>query len=150
MTFSTNNQTETLTADVSELSGNQTVNAGAVTFTILDSSGNPVGQSVQGAVNGGVATANFTLPANISVGTYTIAVSYSDNTDTYGDSGDTNGTLTVLGSGVTVVGSELWIVGGTNTNDHVDVDPAGGSKTGSTGLRVDTTLNHVHSSTTYH
>jgi Ca2+-binding RTX toxin-like protein len=150
MTFSTNNQTQALTADVRELSGNQTVNSGSVTFTVLDSSGNPVGQSVQGAVNGGVAAANFTLPANASVGTYTVAVSYSDNTDTYGDGGDTSGTLTVLGSGVTVVGTQLWIVGGTNTNDHINVDPAGRSKTGSTGLKVEATLNHVHSTTTYH
>src|SRR5262249_24742162 len=62
----------------------------------------------------------------------------------------TTRTLTPLGSGVTVVGNELWIVGGTKTNDHVDVDPAGRSRTGSTGLKVETTLNHVHTSTTYH
>ncbi len=95
MTFSTNNQTETLTADVSALSGNKPVNTGTVTFTVLDSNGNAVGKSVQGAVNGGVATANFTLPANAAAGTYTIDVSYSDITSTYTDTSDTSASFTV-------------------------------------------------------
>ncbi len=95
MTFGTNNQTEALTADVSVLSGNQTVNVGAVTFTVLDSNGNAVGNPVQGAVTGGVATANFTLPANAAAGTYTVDVSYSDTTSTYADSSDTSASFTV-------------------------------------------------------
>ncbi|MHB1423853.1 MAG: beta strand repeat-containing protein [Gemmataceae bacterium] len=59
------------------------------------------------------------------------------------------GTLTVLGSGASVVGSTLWIVGGTSTNDHVQIDPVGASNTGSTGVKVDANLNHVHTTTTY-
>ena len=61
----------------------------------------------------------------------------------------TNGTLTVLGPGVTVVGNTLWIVGGTTSNDNVQVNPAGSSTTGSKGVKVDATLNHVHTLKTY-
>ncbi len=95
LTFRTHNQTETLTADVTPLTGNKAVNTGTVTFTVVDSNGNPVGQSMQSAVSNGVASANFTLPANAAVGTYTIDVSYSDNTETFTDAGDTSASFTV-------------------------------------------------------
>ena len=48
-----------------------------------------------------------------------------------------------------MVGTELWIVGGTTTKDRIDVNPAGASKTGSTGIHVEANLNGVHISTTF-
>jgi hypothetical protein len=95
MTFSTNQQTMQLTADVGVVSGSQTVNTGTVTFTVQDSKGNTVGKAVQGTVTDGVATANFTLPGNAAAGTYTVAVSYSDNSDTFLDSSDSSATFAV-------------------------------------------------------
>jgi hypothetical protein len=91
-TFSTNKQTLALTADVSST---QTVNEGTVTFTVKDSNGNTVGSPVKGNVTGGVATANFTLPAHTPAGTYAIDVSYSDSSFKFFDNGDTSGTLTI-------------------------------------------------------
>jgi hypothetical protein len=95
MTFSANNQTMQLTADVSVVSGTQKVNTGTVTFTVQDSKGNTVGAPVQGTVTGGVATAKFTLPGNAAAGAYTVAVSYSDNSLTFLDSSDTSATFAV-------------------------------------------------------
>jgi Ca2+-binding RTX toxin-like protein len=47
------------------------------------------------------------------------------------------------GPGVSVVGTELWMVGGTTSTDNIQVSPAGGSSTGSTGVLVRTLLNGV-------
>ena len=86
-----------------------------------------------------------------TVGTYPIMGMVSNGTGLASNYSVTltDGTLTVLGPGDTVVGSTLWIVGGTTTNDNVDVDPVGASWTGSTGVKVDATLNRVHTSKTY-
>jgi hypothetical protein len=94
-TFSPNDQTVKLTADVNVVSGVQTVNLGTVTFKVTDSKGDPIGTPVLGAVTGGVASANFTLPGNSPVGTYTVSVSYSDGTNTFIDNGDTGTQFTV-------------------------------------------------------
>ncbi len=103
-TFSTNNQPVPLKAEVSST---QRVGEGTVTFTVEDSSGNPVGSSVQGSVSGGIATANFILPAHEPVGKYTIAVSYSDPTGQFFDNGDTSGTLTINPAQVSTSASSL-------------------------------------------
>ena len=60
-----------------------------------------------------------------------------------------NGSLTVQAAGVTVIGTELWIVGGLTSNDNVQVNPVGASATGSTGVRVQATINGVYTSTTF-
>jgi RTX calcium-binding nonapeptide repeat (4 copies) len=113
------------------------------------------------------------LPSSFNTGTYseTLDITYSSSGDTstakagtYAITGAvsnglglasnytvtlTNGSLTVLASGVTVVGTELWIIGGTTSNDNVQVNPAGASATGSTGVQVKATLNGVYASTIY-
>lgn len=51
--------------------------------------------------------------------------------------------LKVLGPGVAVLGAALYVVGGAGSNDQIRIDPAGASATGSTGLRIVATLDHV-------
>jgi hypothetical protein len=101
VTFSTNNQTMQLKANVSVVGGGPTVNTGTVTFTVKDSKGNFVGVPVVGSVSGGTATANFTLPGNEPIGTYTISVSYTDGSNTYADNIDTSATFTVTAASAT-------------------------------------------------
>jgi hypothetical protein len=101
VTFSTNNQTVQLKANVSVSGGGPTVNTGTVTFTVKDSKGNFVGVPAIGSVSGGTATANFTLPGNEPIGTYTISVSYTDGSDTYADNIDTPATFTVTAASAT-------------------------------------------------
>ena len=55
----------------------------------------------------------------------------------------------VLGPGVTVIGTQLYFVGGNTSNDQVQVNPAGNSSTGSTGVNVQASLNGVNTQTTY-
>ena len=52
------------------------------------------------------------------------------------------------GPGLVVIGSQLYI-GGANTNDQVQIDPIGSSKTGSTGIRVQAKLNGVNFNVNY-
>jgi hypothetical protein len=100
--FSTASQLVTLNATVSDTSHPaDTVSEGVVTFTVQDSHGNTVGSPVQGNVNGGSASANFSLPAGQAAGAYTIRVSYSDSNGNFTDNGDTSSTLTVTSAGVT-------------------------------------------------
>jgi hypothetical protein len=71
-TFSSNNQTLTLTANLTSSSGG-IVNEGNVTFT--------VGKlpAVTAAVNSaGVATVTYTLPASFAAGTYNVTAAYAD------------------------------------------------------------------------
>jgi hypothetical protein len=95
-TFSSADQTVQLSATVTDTTnGGTTVNEGTVLFTVKDSSGNVIGKAVSGGVQGGDATANFTLPGGTAVGTYTINVSYSDSAGNFTDTQDNSGTLTV-------------------------------------------------------
>ncbi len=55
----------------------------------------------------------------------------------------------VLGPGVYAIGNQLYIVGGVASNDHVQVNPVGASDTGSTGVKVQTSLNGVNAQTNY-
>ena len=55
----------------------------------------------------------------------------------------------VLGPGVTVIGTQLYFVGGNTSNDQVQVNPAGNSSTGSTGVNVQASLNGVNTQTTF-
>jgi Ca2+-binding RTX toxin-like protein len=49
----------------------------------------------------------------------------------------------------TVAGTDLFIIGGLTSNDQVQVNPAGSSNTGSTGVQVTATLNGVSSTTAF-
>ncbi len=72
------------------------VNQGTVTFHITDASSNPVGTDVTGNVTNGSASANWTVPAGLAPGSYTITASYHDPAGVFTDSQATN-TLTVTG-----------------------------------------------------
>ena len=69
-TFSTSTQNVTLSATLTSSLG--TVSGGTVTFTIPGG-----GSPVTAPVNGGVASAMFTIPANSPAGTYAMQVAYS-------------------------------------------------------------------------
>jgi hypothetical protein len=90
----------TLTATVTD--DTQTVNEGSVTFTLVGSNGT-LG-TAQGTVTGGSASANFPLPANTAVGSYTIDASYSDSAGNFDPSFDNAHTLTVNTANATKVG----------------------------------------------
>ncbi|HEY7311033.1 MAG TPA: hypothetical protein VH643_16835 [Gemmataceae bacterium] len=86
-----------LTADIASQTG-EMINEGQVTFTVTDSSNNPVGGPVTTfSVVNGVATASFTVPGNQPVGSYTITAKYTDpqNGGSGGRFGDSTGTGTL-------------------------------------------------------
>jgi len=57
--------------------------------------------------------------------------------------------IVVLGPGVTAIGTQLYCVGGNSTNDRVLVNPVCNGNTGSTGVKVQASLNGVNAQTTY-
>ncbi|HEX7104222.1 MAG TPA: choice-of-anchor Q domain-containing protein [Nitrolancea sp.] len=67
--------------------------SGTVTFSVTDSGNNPFGTSVSGTISGGSASATFD-PSSLAPGTYTIAATYHDSSNTYPDESGTS-TLTV-------------------------------------------------------
>jgi YDG domain len=79
------------------------------------------------------------LPA----GTQTLSVTFTPTDSTDYTTATATATLLVLGPGVTPVGTVLYVVGGSTSNDNVEIDPAG-----STGVKVEATLDRVHSTTT--
>jgi Ca2+-binding RTX toxin-like protein len=61
-----------------------------------------------------------------------------------------NDVTLVEGPGVTVVaGTDLYLIGGLTSNDRLEIDAAGSSKTGSTGVQVTAKLNGVSTNTTF-
>ncbi len=52
-------------------------------------------------------------------------------------------TTFTAGPGIVIIGTELFIGGGSTSNDQVHITPIGSSNTGSTGIRVQTLLNHI-------
>ncbi|MGA3133881.1 MAG: Ig-like domain repeat protein [Terracidiphilus sp.] len=91
-TFSTNNQSVTLSATVTSTAG--TVNSGTITFTVLNG-GTPIGASTSPvSVSNGSASASYTLPGGTNAGTYTITASYI-GTGSFTGSSDNTHTLTV-------------------------------------------------------
>ncbi len=97
-------QNVTLSASVTSPSG--TVNEGAVTFTILDNSSNPVGNPVQGNVSNGAVSVTYVLPVNTAVGAYTIQAVYSDGTSgNFNGSSDNGHALTVYAATTTTTAS---------------------------------------------
>jgi len=101
-TFSAAAQSLTLTATVTGSGG--TVNAGAVTFTVLQGA-TPIG-TASGMVTNGQAAAIFTLPAGLGVGTYTIEAVYNGS-GAFTNSSDTSHTLTITAAAATVQLSNL-------------------------------------------
>jgi hypothetical protein len=97
VTFSAAAQSVPLTAKVTDTTNSGTiVNQGTVTFTVKDTSGNTIGAVATSlAVQNGVATATYTLPAGQAVGTYLISVQYTDPANKFTDTQDTGSTLTV-------------------------------------------------------
>jgi hypothetical protein len=53
------------------------------------------------------------------------------------------------GPGVVAIGTQLYIGGGSTSNDKVKITPIGASNTGSTGIKVQGSLNGVHIETTF-
>jgi hypothetical protein len=96
--FSSAAQTVPLTATVTSPAG--TVGAGTVTFTILNGN-TPVGSPVTADVSGGVATADYPLPAGTPAATYTIQAVFSGTPD-FSGSTDTSHHLTVSAATITV------------------------------------------------
>jgi hypothetical protein len=97
-------------------------------------------------------TFSYTPPAGtlLAPGTQTLSVSFTPSDGADYTSATTSVPITVLGPGsVTVIGTQLYIVGGNNSNDQVQVQPAGSANTGGTGVQVQTMLNGVHIQTTY-
>ncbi len=151
------NYTVTLT------NGTLTVNPYAFNYTISNDTqayGSPanLAKDLPGTIATGVngETLDITYSSSgdtttAAVGKYTITGVISNGTGRASNYNVTltNGTLTVLGSGINVIGSTLWIVGGSTSNDNVQVNPVGASNTGSTGVQVNATLNHVHTLTTF-
>ena len=103
----------TLAADVSSPGG--TVGEGAVTFQILDSSSNLVGQDVVNVVSG-VASGNYYVTAGTAIGTYTIKAVYN-GTASFAASLPATSTLTIGAGGTTTTAS----------NASVSYNPAGES-----------------------
>ena len=93
-TFSTSNQTISLSATVTSSAG--IVNEGTETFTILSGT-TPVGIAATAGVSNGAVTASYTLPGGTPVGTYTIEAVYNGTVD-FGTSTDTSQSLTINAS----------------------------------------------------
>jgi len=100
--FSSTAQSVTLSATVTSAAG--TVNAGTVTFTVLNGV-TPVGTATTSAtVSGGNASVSYTIPGNTPAGTYTIQAVYSGSTNFSGSS-DNSHTLTISGGSTTTTAS---------------------------------------------
>ncbi len=115
-TFSSSSQVVTLSATVTSAAG--TVNAGTVTFTVLNG-GTPVGTATTSStVAGGSASANYTLPAGTPAGVYTIDAVYSGSTNFTG-SVDTTHVLAVSGAGTITAASNASATYNANNTQSV-------------------------------
>src|SRR5262249_43262653 len=119
------------------------------TVSATASSGLPVGIAASGASSGsGSGSATITMTGTSGTGTVTFSEA--------GDSNYNPATMVaesvavgVIGPGLTLVGNTLYAVGGSNTNDQVQIIPAGSSNTGSTGVQVTANLGGGAASNTY-
>jgi hypothetical protein len=106
------------------------------------------GQNAGPAVSlsaGGTATYSTTA---LFAGSHSVTALYAGNANFQPSTAPTF-TQVVLGPGVTLAGTVLYIVGGNTSNDNIQVTPVGASNTGSTGVKVQATLNNVSSTTTF-
>ena len=102
ISFSASVQTVTLNATVTSPGG--TVNAGTVTFTVLNG-GTPVGSATtSSALTTGSASVSYTIPAGTPTGTYTIQAVYNGSTNFAGSSDNTH-TLAIGGGSTTTTAS---------------------------------------------
>ena len=85
----------------------------------------------------------------LSAGTHSLSVTFTPTNAADYTSATATVPIVVLGTGVTVVGTQLYLVGGATTNDTVQINPAGSSNTGSTGVQVHAGSNGVNTQTTY-
>jgi len=98
-TFSASPHNVPLAATVT--SANGTVNAGTVTFTVRNAGSVVIGAPVtSGAVSGGAASANYTLPGGTGVQTLTITAVYNGSAN-FATSTDATHTLTVTPAATT-------------------------------------------------
>ena len=105
--FSSVAQSVTLSATVTSTAG--TVNAGTVTFTVLNG-GTPIGAATtSGTVTGGNASVNYTIPGGTASGTYTIQAAYNGSAN-FSGSTDNSHTLTVSGGPTTTTASNAVTV----------------------------------------
>ena len=103
------------------------------------------------------ATANvpgtfvYTPPAGtlLSAGTHTLSVVFTPADGADYTTATATVPLVVLAPGVTVIGTQLYLVGGDKSNDQIQVNPTGSSNTGSTGVKVNASLNGVNTQATY-
>ncbi len=93
----------------------------------------------------------YTPPAGtlLPAGTHTLSAKFTPSDSTDCTTATATVQIVVLGPGVTVIGTQLYCVGGNNTNDQVLVNPVGNSNTGSTGVKVQASLNGVNTQITY-
>ena len=105
-----------------------------MTFTIL-SGGNPVGSPVTANVEGGAASATYTLPAGSAGGPYTIRAVFTDPVN-FGTSTGTN-TLTVAAAATMTMGSNASAPAGQSATLTATVtSPAGTVNTGTVTFTV--------------
>lgn len=111
-TYSASAQNVTLSATVT--SGAGTVNAGTVTFTVLNGA-TPVGvATTSGTVTAGTASVSYALPAGTAGGTYIIQAIYNGSTDFAGSIDNTH-TLTVTGGSTTTTASSAIVAYSSNS-----------------------------------
>jgi hypothetical protein len=102
-TYNASSRTVPLTATVTSAAG--TVNQATVTFTILSGS-TTIGSPVSVSVANGSASANYTLPAGLTGGTYTIKAAYAGGQD-FQTSSDSSHTLTVGAAATTTAAASV-------------------------------------------
>ena len=86
-TYSSSAQNVTLMAHVTSAAG--TVNAGAVTFTVLSGAATIGTPTTSSTVANGAASVSYILPAGTAAGTYTIQAAYSGSGQTFSGSNGT-------------------------------------------------------------
>jgi Ca2+-binding RTX toxin-like protein len=93
----------------------------------------------------------YTPPAGtlLPAGTQTLSAKFTPFDSTDYTTATATVQIVVLGPGVTVFGTQLYCVGGSTGNDQVQVNLVGNSNTGSTGVKVQASLNSVNTQTTY-
>ena len=111
----------------------------------------PLGSSQLNAVATAPGTFAYTPPAgtHLSAGTQTLSTQFTPSDSTDYTNATATVSLVVLGPGVTVIGTTLYFVGGNACTNQIQINPAGTSNTGSTGVKVNASLNGVNTQTTF-
>ena len=111
----------------------------------------PLGSNQLNAVANVPGMFVYTPPAGtlLEAGTQTLSAKFTPADSTDYTTATATVQIVVLGPGVKVIGTQLYFVGGSTSNDQVQVNPIGSSKTGSTGIKVNANLNGVNTQTTY-